>query len=79
MLGILHKVALGIAPAPLQDIFKQNSCDLQSFGFHNGTIFHSRKLHDSIGVNSPVMMKRSLFGLVFVYNRLAQVLLTLIQ
>ena len=72
MLGILHKVALGIAPMPLQELFKQNSCDLQSFGFHNGTIFHSRKLRDSVGVNSPVMMKRSLFGLVFVYNRLAQ-------
>ena len=72
MLSILHKVALGIAPAPLQDLFKQKGCDLRRFGFCSTAVFHNRQLHDVVGMNSPIMMKRSLFGLVCVYNRLAQ-------
>ena len=61
-----------MAPAPFQKIFKRSKSDLRTFGFHNGIPYHDKQLHDSIGCNSPVMFKRSLFGLVHVYNRLNQ-------
>ena len=72
MLGVLHKIALGIAPAPLRELIKPSVCNLRSFGFHNGKTFHDKQLNDSVGNDSPVSLKRSIFGLVHVYNRLPQ-------
>ena len=72
MLGVLHKVSLGIAPTPLQNLIQRRVCNLRTYGFRNGVSYHNRQLHDSVGRNSPVLLKRSLFGLVHVYNRLKQ-------
>ena len=47
-------------------------CNLRTYGFYNGAPYHNKQLHDSVGSNSPVLLKRSLFGLVHVYNRLKQ-------
>ena len=72
MLGVLHKINLGTAPAPLQNLIQRSVCNLRTYGFYNGVPYHNKQLHDSVGSNSPVLLKRSLFGLVHVYNRLTQ-------
>ena len=72
MLGVLHKVVLGIAPAPFEDIFKRSISSLRCFGFRSGPKLHDKQLEDKVGNNSPILLKRSLFGLVHVYNRLTQ-------
>ena len=72
LLGVLHKVVLGVALAPFQTLFKKSICDLRHFGFRNGTSYHNKQLQDNARRNTPVMLKRSLFGLVHVYNRLPQ-------
>ena len=63
MLGVLRRVVLGIALAPLH---------LRHFGFQDETKFHNKELHDPAGTKCPAILKRSLFGLVHVYNRLSQ-------
>ena len=72
MLGILHKVVLGVAPGPFYKLISRCVSSLRSYGFHNGVPFHNKQLQDDVGSCSPVMLKRSLFGLVFIYNRLPQ-------
>ena len=72
MLGVLHKIVLGIAPTPVRNLIKPSTRILLSYGFHNGKTFHDKQLNDSVGNNSPVLLKRSIFGLVHVYNRLHQ-------
>ena len=72
MLGMLHKVVLGVAPSPFQTLFKRSVSDLRSHGFRNGISYHNKQLQDDAGRNTPTMLKRSLFGLVHVYNRLPQ-------
>ena len=72
MLGILHKVVLGIAPIPLHNLFKRGACDLRKFGIQSDTKSHNKQLYDPAGTKCPVLLKRSLFGLIFVYNRLPQ-------
>ena len=69
MLGVLHKVVLGVAPAPFQTLFKRSECDSRCHGFRNGTSYHNKQLRGDAGRNTPVMLKRSLFRLVHVYNR----------
>ena len=72
MLGILHKVVLGIAPSPFYKLISRRVRNLRSYGFHNGIPFHDKQLQDDARKCSPVILKRSLFGLVYVYNRLPQ-------
>ena len=72
MLGVLHKVVLGVAPTPFQTLFKRSECDLRCHGFWNGISYHNKQLQDDVGRNIPVMLKRIVFGLVYVYNRLPQ-------
>ena len=72
MLGNLHKIVLGIAPSPFYKLISRRACNLRSYGFHNGIPFHDKQLQDDVGRSSPVILKRSLFGLVHVYNRLPQ-------
>ena len=73
MLGVLHKVVLRVAPDPLQEMFSKKACDLRHFGFQEGPKLHDKQLQDNVGNYSPILLKRSLFGLVHVYNRLPQV------
>ena len=42
------------------------------YGFRFKVPLHSKQLQDVVTSNSPVMMKRSLFGVVRIYNRLSQ-------
>ena len=70
MHALLHKVSLGAAPGPISDLFKLRSGTLDSFGFSGAFRTHARQLHDPIHPSHPVILKRSVFGLIRVYNRL---------
>ena len=72
MLGLLHKISLGVAPKPLLDLFSTTPRTLQSFGFATDRSRHTRQLHDPVEHSHPPIIKRSLFGLVSVYNQLPQ-------
>ena len=72
MLGALHRINLGIAPIPLRNLIPKHTSNLRSYGFRNGISYHNKQLHDSVSSNSLVFLKRSLFGLVYIYNRLKQ-------
>ena len=73
MLGVLYKVSYKSAPAPLCGLFKRyGPGSLSAYNFATTEVFHSRALHDPIEPTHPVMLKRSLFGLIAIYNRLPQ-------
>ena len=69
MLGTLHKLALGLGPAPLATLFPMAKSTLHTYGWTSGPA-HSRQLADHVNLQSPSVLKRSLFGMVCVYNRL---------
>ena len=66
MLGVLYKISVGIAPTPLGNLIKKKVCNLRSFGFRNGISYHNKQLQDCVGSSSPVLLKRSLFGLIHI-------------
>ena len=69
MLGLLHRVSLGKAPASLSKLFPPSRSTIHSFGWTVGPP-HSRQLADQVTSQHPTTLRRSLFGLVAVYNRL---------
>ena len=70
MLGVLYKVSHGIAPAALAGLFKTYGRGaLSSHGFVPSERFKFYALHDPIEQSHFVIIKRSLFGMVRVYNR----------
>ena len=71
MLALLHKVSLGTAPRPIADLFKHRGGTLDSFGFSGSFRTHCRQLHDPVVFNHPPIIKRSVYGLIKVYNRLS--------
>ena len=72
LLGVLHKIMLGTAPGPLANLFARPCPNLFAYGFRNGVALHNKQINDYVGHNSPVMLKRSVFCLVYIYNRLSQ-------
>lgn len=70
MLGNSHKIVLGIARSPFYKLISRRVCNLRSYGFRNGITSHDKQLQDDVGRSSPVILKRFVFGLVHVYNRL---------
>lgn len=70
MLGLLHKNSLGLAPKPLQALFSTRVWNLSSYGVGSVPDRHPRQFHDPMEHSHPSIMKRSLFGLVHVYNTL---------
>ena len=72
MLGLLFKVASGIAPAPISQLFRPFGGSLISHGFRTSDVIHSKALMDPVEPSHPVIIKRSIFGLIRVYNLLPQ-------
>ena len=68
MLGLLHRVSLKAAPVSLLSLFPSSTATLHSF-MAPGWL-HCRQLADPIEPGHGIMMRRSIFGLVAVYNRL---------
>ena len=77
MLGILHKVVLGVAPPGISSIFPKGpiTCPLAyplRIGFHLNRPSHNRQLLTPCTRLSTEKFKRSIFGIVSFYNALPQ-------
>ena len=72
MLGILFKVSRGIAPSPIQSMFSLRPSNLDAYGFASGRSRHSRQIMDPVCPSHGVCIKRSIFGLIRVFNLLPQ-------
>ena len=72
MLGLLFKAAYGIAPSPICSLSKPYGGSLISHGFAINAQIHSRALMDPVEPSHLVIIKRSIFGLIRVFNRLPQ-------
>ena len=70
MLGLLHKIQLGMAPECLRDLFSRQTKPIYAFGRRVGPPRHAYQLLDPVSKQSPVFFKRSIFGLAHVYNNL---------
>ena len=70
MLGLLHKVASGIAPKPIGQLFCTIPLTLRSYGFGTSRRLHNLQIQDPVVPSHPQIIKRSVFGLVKVYNNL---------
>ena len=71
MLGLLHRIRLGTAPACLANLFPLRSNPIYSYGRRDGPPRHPHQYDDPVSAQSPLYMKRSVFGLLRVYNGLA--------
>ena len=69
MLGLLHRVVLKVAPEALMKMFPLKRSSIHSFCVQ-GRPSHSRQLADPIEPGHCIIFRRSIFGLVAVYNRL---------
>ena len=73
MLGILYKVAWNCAPKPIQGLFSLHPATLERHGFiSQASQRHSKQIFDPVAFNHPVIIKRSIFGLISVFNKLPQ-------
>jgi len=72
MLGILFKVAHGIGPLPIRKLFSLRLATLEQHGFLN-RLRHTKQIMDPVAFNHPVMIKRSIFGLIRIWNALPQI------
>ena len=72
MLGLLFKVATGIAPTPIQKLFDLRLASLDQHGFLGRPTNHDKQIMDPVAFNHPVIIKRSIFGLIRVFNGLPQ-------
>ena len=73
MLGALHKVNLGTAPAQLMVLFPPRASADDTFDrlrLRHWRPLHARQLHTEADFLSTDVLRRSLFGLVHCYNRL---------
>ena len=72
MLGLIHKVVLGLAPHQLSEFIRpatvMHVCRGWAFNFPR----HSRQLHDPIDGSCSRIMERSILCLVYSYNCLPQ-------
>ena len=70
MLALLHKVSLGVAPEPICSLFNMRAGTLDHLGFSSSFRTHCRQLSDPVAHFHAPIIKRSVFGLIRVYNRL---------
>ena len=69
MLGLLHRTQLGIAPPMLSAFFPSAKSTMYNYSV-GSTPCHNRQIACYVGPKSPVCFRRSIFGLVRVYNKL---------
>ncbi len=75
MLGVLHKITLGIAPPQLAELFPFRGAvtePLHMARLRYWRPLHDRQLHSHAELRCTETMSRSLFGLVHCYNKLPQ-------
>ena len=69
MLGLLHRTQLGIAPPMLSSFFPNAKSTMYNYCVGSSPC-HNRQIACYVGPKSPVYFRRSIFGLVRVYNKL---------
>ena len=67
MMGILFKIAHGIGPQPIRKLFSLRLATLEQHGFLTRPR-HTKQIMDPVVFNHPVMIKRSIFGLIRIWN-----------
>ena len=75
MLGVLHKIVLGKAPEPLAALFPVLGSVPEPFGRQRTRYWmpkHDKQLFSEVGIRATDVMRKSLFGLVHMYNSLPQ-------
>ena len=72
MLGFLHKIVLGKAHPRLSDFIFPERRPAFPRSYRQPALRHDRQLHDPVDASATGAMKRSLFGLIYVYNLLPQ-------
>ena len=70
MLGLLYKVSRGVAPMAIQKLFSMNPCSLHNHGFAPLDSRHQYQIHDPVEVGHPAIIRRSIFGLIRIFNKL---------
>ena len=69
VLGLHHRVALGLAHTALASLFPRARSDMQTLGWSTGTC-HPLRVHDPVGPRERTILKRTAFGTIQVYNGL---------
>ena len=70
MLGLLWKVSRKLAPGPIQSLFSLHGNTLLHYGFNINTELHDYQISDPVEVGHPTIIRRSIFGLVRIWNLL---------
>ena len=72
MLGILHRVLLGVAPTDIASFFPPMRHMRFPRDARGSSLRYNKQLLDRIDGSQPAMLARSLFGQVYIYNLLPQ-------
>jgi hypothetical protein len=72
MLGLLHRVSLGVAPPQFRRFIYPARQDEWNRGWAYNVARHTKQIHDPIDGTTTRMMERSVLGLVYTYNSLTQ-------
>ena len=72
ILGLLYKVASGMAPPALSTLFRPASGGLETFGFNATRRFHSKALFDPVEPGHAAILRRSIFSMIKVSNHLPE-------
>ena len=74
MLGLLYNVSRGVAAPSLQGLFQRQVLNLHTYVFQPGALRHNWQLHDPVEVGHPIIILRSVFGLIARWNSLGSFL-----
>ena len=74
MLGLLYKVSRNTAPRPLQALFSLLPATLAEHGFLSARQSHQRQIFDPVEPSHLTIIRRSVFGLIRVWNGLSEAL-----
>ena len=72
MLGLLHRIVLGLAPEPFESLIWPEPLPNNPRGWRLRRCRHSRQLHDPLATCRHRVLERSIFGLIHTYNLLPQ-------
>ena len=70
MLGLIHRVVLGEAPAQFEKFIRRATHQVFPRDARGSELRHEKQLWDPIDGTETAMMRRSLFGRIYTYNLL---------
>ena len=72
MLGLIHRTVLGLSPPQFSSWFFLADLAQPAYNTRRQERFHNKQLHDWLRVRNVELLRRSVLGLVRVYNELPQ-------